>query len=85
MHSSANRFPTFAERRGQLVIVTGHHRSLAALIEGRPVLARHPTPRHLEPPTDSADDIDALTDRLLSGERITVGSRAAAVEILHRV
>ena len=27
MHSWANRYPTFVERRGQLVIATGHHGS----------------------------------------------------------
>ena len=96
MHSSANRFPTFAERRGQLVIVTGHHRSMAALIEGRPVLARvvadEPQPVSITPHLAISnhaqigdDDIDALTDRLLSGERITVGSRTAAVDILGRI
>lgn len=96
MHSSANRYPTVAERRGQLIIVTGHHRSLAALIEGRPVLARivadEPQPVSITPHLAISnheqigdDDIDALTDRLLSGERITVGSQAAAVNILGRI
>jgi hypothetical protein len=96
MHSSANRYPTFAERRGQLVIVTGHHRSLAALIEGRPVLARvvadEPLPVSITPHVAisndqeiSDDDIDALTNRLLTGERITVGGQGAAAEILRRV
>jgi hypothetical protein len=96
MHSAANRFPTFAERRGQLLIVTGHHRSLAALIEGRPVLARvvadEPQPVSVTPHLAISnreqigdDDIDALTDRLLSGERIKVAGRAAAAEILGRV
>ena len=40
MHSSANRYPTFADLNGKLVINAGHHRSLAALIRGQPVLAR---------------------------------------------
>lgn len=36
-----NRYPLIhVGQRGQLVILAGHHRSLAALIEGRPVRAR---------------------------------------------
>jgi len=33
----------------------------------------------------SDDDIDALTDRLVSGERITVATKAASADILGRV
>ena len=41
MESAANRYPIIAVTpNGDHVIRTGHHRSLAALIEGRPVLAR---------------------------------------------
>ena len=96
MHSSANRYPTFAERRGQLVIITGHHRSLAALIRGQPVLARivatDPQPVSITPHlalTDDADDtgkdIDLLTERILAGQRITVANVQVATEILERV
>ena len=96
MHSIANRYPTFVDRRGQLIIATGHHRSLAALIEGRPVLARvvadDPQPVSITPHLTISDrggesdaDLDALVDRLLAGQRITVSSDAAAVEVLHRV
>ena len=96
MHSIANRYPTFVERRGQLVIATGHHRSLAALIEGRPVLARvaaaDPQPVAITPHLTISDhddrhgdDVDSLVDRLLAGERITVSSDPVAVDVLRRV
>ena len=41
-------------------------------------------PRFLNTQT-SDDGIDELTDRLLSGERITVGSQTAGVDILRRI
>ena len=96
MHSSANRYPTFAERRGQLVIVTGHHRSLAALIQGRPVLARIAAsvsqPVSITPHlaiSDRAevteDDIASLTERIIAGQRITVTSTVVAADILLRL
>lgn len=96
MHSSANRYPTFAERSGQLVIVTGHHRSLAALIQGRPVLARivasDPQPVSITPHlaisehADIADDdVASLTERILAGQRITVSSTVVATDILRRI
>lgn len=41
MHQRANRYPLIhLDSRGRLLILAGHHRSMAALIEGRPVLAR---------------------------------------------
>ena len=41
MGQRANRFPIIApDHVGRLVIRSGHHRSLAALLAGRPVLAR---------------------------------------------
>ena len=96
MHSSTNRYPTFAERSGQLVIITGHHRSLAALIRGQPVLARivavEPQPVAITPHLTLADvvdstsqDVDLLTERILAGQRITVGTVLVATEILERV
>ena len=96
MHLSANRYPTFAERSGQLVIITGHHRSLAALIRGQPVLARivatDPQPVSITPHLALADDadntsqdVDLLTERILAGQRITVASVPVAKEILERV
>jgi hypothetical protein len=37
----ANRFPIIApDHRSRLIIRTGHHRSLAALVEGRPLVCR---------------------------------------------
>lgn len=41
MHQRANRYPLlWPDDRGRLIILAGHHRSMAALIEKRPVLAR---------------------------------------------
>jgi len=96
MHSSANRYPTFADRRGQLMIITGHHRSLAALIRGQPVLARivaaEPQPVSITPHLALADDADSaeqdielLIERVLAGQRITVASALVAAKILRRV
>jgi len=101
MHSFANRYPTFVERRGQLIIATGHHRSLVALIEGRPVLARiassdaqpvaitpHLAIVAIEPPGNElsdGDQVDLLVTRLQQGHRISVADRTAAAEVLLRV
>lgn len=60
-HVAANRFPVIVpDRLGRLIIRTGHHRSLAALVEGRPLVCRLAT----APP----DGAVALTPRLLVGE-----------------
>lgn len=41
MHQRANRYPLlYRDGRGRLLILAGHHRSMAALIEGRSVQAR---------------------------------------------
>lgn len=40
MTSAVNRYPVISDAAGQKRIVTGHHRALAALIEGRPLVAR---------------------------------------------
>ena len=96
MHFFANRYPTFVERRGQLIIATGHHRSLAALIEGRPVLARvvadDPQPVAITPHLAISDreeapddDLDVIVERLLAGQRVTVSSDVVAVDVLRRV
>ena len=96
MHSSANRFPTFVERRGQLIIATGHHRSLAAIIQGRPVLARvvaaDAQPVSITPhlaiagPGGQPDaDIEVLADCLLAGQRIAVSSESSAADVLRHV
>ena len=59
-HVPANRFPVVApDRLGRLVIRTGHHRSMAALIDGRSLLCRLAT----APP----DGATALTPTLLAG------------------
>lgn len=41
MASALNRYPVIvSDRQGRLIIATGHHRSLTALIQGRPVRCR---------------------------------------------
>src|SRR5690606_21472924 len=65
-HLAANRFPIIVpNRHGKLVIVSGHHRTAAALLQGRPVRARiaatgcasYVTPRIVVDPTLS-DRVD---------------------------
>ena len=96
MHSWANRYPTLVERRGQLLIATGHHRSLAAIIQGRPVLARvvaadaQPvavTPHLAISDHDEQldDDVGVLADLLMEGQRITVANEFIAAGVLRDV
>lgn len=41
MHQRANRYPLiYPDERGRMLILAGHHRSMAARVEGRSVLAR---------------------------------------------
>lgn len=71
-HVAANRFPVVApDRLGRLVIRTGHHRALVALVEGRPLLCRLAT----APP----DGAIAITPTLLVGTR----SRLPHVKVLN--
>ncbi len=89
MHSWANRYPTFAERRGQLVIVTGHHRSLAALVQGRPVLARvasaEPRPVSITPHLAITNDATADTDEIAAATDVDVDALANRLLAGHRV
>jgi hypothetical protein len=58
--NAANRYPiVVVDHRGRLVIATGHHRSLVALIEGRPL------PCRLVPA--EPDEAEALLPHLLVG------------------
>jgi len=88
--------PHLRRAQGQPVIVTGHHRSVAALIQGRPVLARvvarDPQPVSITPHlaisdhADIADDDTAsLAERIIAGQRITVTSTVVAADILRRI
>lgn len=63
--SAANRFPIVVrDHADRTVIVTGHHRSLVALVTGRPLLCR------LLP--DGHDDAVAMLPHLLVGERTSL-------------
>jgi hypothetical protein len=71
MHQRANRYPLiYADERGRLIILAGHHRSMAARIEGRPVLARlvgsSPDAGVAVTPSviDTNRDLDAIRDQL---------------------
>lgn len=71
MHKRANRYPLiYPGARGRLLILAGHHRSMAALIEGRPVLARlvgpSPDVGVAVTPSVAAEngDVDSIRQRL---------------------
>lgn len=76
--SDANRFPiVVCDRYGRRIISTGHHRALAALIEGRPLLCRKVP--------DVGDEAVALLPRLLFGpstrlDHVECESVAAAID-----
>ncbi len=87
----ANRFPVIVpDYRGRPLILSGHHRTAAALIEGRPVRARvaalnaafHVTPNlRVDPAVGAIDDASAA--HLLSDEGlVTVPDLAAARAVL---
>ncbi|MEI6403503.1 MAG: hypothetical protein WCP59_15095 [Actinomycetota bacterium] len=100
-HAIANRYPlVLAAPRGRLTILTGHHRSLAALIEGRPVTVRV-SPTHADTPVavlplltvdrrstiDAADDTDPATvaELIRAGHRVHLPSLTTASAVLHSV
>lgn len=77
----SNRYPfVVTDQRGRRVIATGHHRSLVALIEGRPLLCR------MVP--SEPDGAEALLPHLLVGawtrlSHVEAGSVSEAVGLLH--
>jgi hypothetical protein len=98
-HAIANRYPlVLADPRGRLTILTGHHRSLAALIEGRPVTVRV-APKHADTSVavlplltidrrstiDDANDADpaAVAELIRAGHRVHVPSLTSASAVLH--
>ena len=96
MDQRLNRYPLILDRNGKLIILTGHHRSLAALIEGRAVLARlvddddagaiAVTP-HLwvDRSRGSATSIEVSTAHMRAGRLVEVGSLDEATSILHSI
>ena len=76
-HVEANRFPVIVpDRLDRLVIRTGHHRALAALVDGRPLLCRLATA--------APDGAVAVTPSLLVGTHsrlphVQVSNAASAV------
>lgn len=77
---ASNRYPfVVVDHRGRLVIASGHHRSLVALIEGRPLLCR------LVP--SEPDGAEALLPHLLVGAstrlpHVVAGTVGEAVELV---
>ena len=98
-HSRANRFPVIApDRHGRLVIRTGHHRSLAALVEGRPLLCRLATAppdgavaitptllvgTHSRLPHTSVADVEQALEIIAAGGTVLCGDRIAAQVYRH--
>jgi hypothetical protein len=78
-HDACNRYPIVIDGpRGELVIVSGHHRALVALVEGRPLLCRRTT--------DHDDGAIARRPHLLVGDsthlpavRCSIASQAVEV------
>ncbi len=96
MDQQLNRYPLILDRKGQLIILTGHHRSLAALIEGRAVLARMVDDEDLglsavtphlwvDPSRGDVAAIEGSTAKLQAGRRVVVRSPVEAVVILKKI
>jgi hypothetical protein len=100
-HLEGNRFPIIVpDRDGSLVILSGHHRTAAALIQGRPVRARiaaretafYVTPRILVDPglshrVDPAETVVADLDdatSVLVGLGVPAGDIDAAIKTASR-
>lgn len=93
-HLEANRFPIIVpDRTGNPVILAGHHRTAAALIEARPVRARvaapggafHVTPRIVVDPTVSRPDGDTPEEHWSTTDPIVVASLDDAALTLARL
>lgn len=91
-HVELNRFPViFVDHRQRSVIIAGHHRATAALVEGRPLMIRRAaeTSTHAITPLlwcdPSADELDAFDAcrRITAGQRVTVPDTESAEQILH--
>jgi hypothetical protein len=90
--SELNRFPVIVtDRHGRQVIVSGHHRSAAALLAGRPVMARvaaagpgfRVTPLVLVDPSRPSDRWPG--GRLAAGHEVVVGTLEDAESALRAV
>lgn len=93
---ASNQWPVVRiDDQGRKVILAGHHRSLAALIEGRPVLARvfpgDPDGAEALIPTIlfgassrvahvRCADVEEAVTRALAGDRALLSSRGAALD-----
>lgn len=93
-----NRYPlVVADDRGRLAILTGHHRSAVALLEGRDVLVRMvhneglplavlPNLGIMGPSEGNATvDAESAVELVQRGAMAIVGSAAIAVEVMKRL
>lgn len=87
-----NRFPVvIPDRQGRLVIIEGHHRAAAALLEARTLRARTPSPTGafhvtalLKVDPDGPSLSDDSASRLSAGRQVAVPDLDAAREVLGR-
>lgn len=98
---AANRFPTVApDRLGRLVIRTGHHRSLAALVQGRPLVCRLATAppdgavawtptllvgTHSRLPHTPVDDVERALELISAGIAVLCRDEIAAGLVYQRL
>jgi hypothetical protein len=89
--SELNRFSVIAlDNRGQSIILAGHHRAAAALIEGRPLLVRTlcvstrtaVTPLLFVDPTTPSPAPDTALQSIMQGGRATVATVDVAGTVL---
>jgi hypothetical protein len=93
-HSLANQYPVVVDTaEGHRVVVAGHHRAVAALIQARPLLARvrseaaHPialTPLvYIDAEQDGSQPcVDDLADRVRRGHIVCLSAIAEGLEVL---
>lgn len=90
-HVELNRFPViFVDHRQRSVIIAGHHRATAALVEGRPLMVRRAAGTTVsavtpllwcDPDAEAIETTDAA-HRVVSGQRTTVPDPESAEQIL---
>jgi hypothetical protein len=84
-----NQFPVVVDRHGRLVIVSGHHRTAAALVEGRPLRVRVAASGERFAVTsllfvdpNSAVDTESACASIVAGEVAAVATAADAGAVL---
>ena len=87
-----NRFPVVVRNRaGRLLVLSGHHRTAAALLAGRPLRARVVAADHtyfvtpllrVDPSAEEEENLVTLVDQIRLGRRCSVRSLHDAIDVL---